>query len=79
MTPNLRLKLAGGDRSQGNRELSVVAHELSFHRALWASGPQRKRDPLGQHSNVPRTGGYVKVAVGFCLVIGAMSFSPRFK
>ena len=29
--PNKRLKLAGGDRSNGNGVLSAGAHELSFN------------------------------------------------
>jgi len=36
------------------------------------------RSPRGISSTASH-GGYVKVAVGFRLVIGAMSFSPRFK
>jgi len=28
--PNMRLKLAGGDRSKGNGVLCASAHELSF-------------------------------------------------
>ena len=31
MTPNKRLKLAGGDRSKGNGVLCAGAHELSFN------------------------------------------------
>jgi hypothetical protein len=29
--PNMRLKLAGGDRSKGNGVLCAGAHELSFN------------------------------------------------
>ena len=47
--PNMRLKLAGSDRSKGNGVLCAGAHELSFK--TWAPcgrvAPQLKRDPLG--------------------------------
>jgi len=31
LLPNMRLKLAGGDRSKGNGALRAGAHELSFN------------------------------------------------
>ena len=37
--PNMRLKLAGGDRSKGNGVLCAGAHELSFNDTV--------RDELG--------------------------------
>ena len=40
MAPNMRLKLAGGDRSKGNGALCAGAHELSFnHGALAGESP----------------------------------------
>src|SRR2546426_9085765 len=39
--PNKRLKLAGGDRSNGNGVVSAGAHELSFNyiAPYWRGGP----------------------------------------
>ena len=45
--PNIRLKLAGGDRSKGSGVLCAGTHELSFNDTR-ASRPQLKRDPLGR-------------------------------
>ncbi len=50
--PNKRLKLAGGDRSNGNGVLCPDGHELSFHDRCAGGrvGPQLKRDPLDSTS-----------------------------
>src|SRR5437879_10627183 len=47
--PNMRLKLAGGDRSSGSGVLCPGGQELSFNYicALRVRRPQLKRDPLG--------------------------------
>src|SRR3989442_10952829 len=58
--PNMRLKLAGDDRSKGTGVLCAGAHELSFNYTARGGrvGPQLKRGPLGgalpprKHSSV---------------------------
>src|SRR5207245_649217 len=62
--PNKRLKLAGADRSKGNRSVvPLTGHGLSSDTSLrrCASRPQLKRDPLGrsrpEHAHVHNIAG----------------------